>query len=94
LFHIYAGGERQRYVQGLAHVLKPGGRLFLFSFNDDPAWPGGGVSRQELYDAFADGWDIESLELAGGEINPAFEAEFPGKFSNMKMWFAIIRRKE
>ena len=65
LFHIYTGEEQQRYVQGLAHVLKPGGRLFLFSFNDDTSWPGGGVSRQELYDAFADGWDIESLELVG-----------------------------
>jgi SAM-dependent methyltransferase len=41
LFHIYTGEERQCYVQGLSHVLQPGGRLFLFSFNDDPAWPGG-----------------------------------------------------
>ncbi len=94
LFHIYAGDERQRYIQGLAHVLRPGGRLFLFSFNDDPSWPGGGVSRQELYGAFLDGWQIESLDLVGGELNPAFEAEFPGKFANMKMWFAIIRRKQ
>jgi SAM-dependent methyltransferase len=94
LFHIYDGDERKRYVQGLAHVLKPGGRLFLFCFNDDPSWPGGGVSRQALYDAFAGGWQVESLELAGGEVNPAFEAEFPGKLANMKMWFAVIRRKE
>ena len=94
LFHIYAGDDRQRYVQGLAHVLKPGGRLFLFSFNDDPTWPGGGVSRQDLYDAFADGWKIESLELVGGEVNPAFEAELPQKFADKKMWFAIIRRKD
>jgi SAM-dependent methyltransferase len=94
LFHIYAGDDRQRYVQGLAHVLKPGGRLFLFSFNDDPTWPGGGVSRQDLYDAFADGWEIESLELVGGEVKPAFEAEFPQKFADKKMWFAIIRRKD
>jgi len=92
LFHIYAGDERRRYVQGLAHVLKPGGRLFLFSFNDDPSWPGGGVSRQELYDAFADGWEIASLELTDGEVNPAFEAEFPGQFADKKMWFAIINR--
>jgi SAM-dependent methyltransferase len=94
LFHIYDGDERKRYVQGLAHVLKPGGRLFLFCFNDDPSWPGGGVSRQALYDAFAGGWQVESLELAGGEVNPAFEAEFPGKLANMKMWFAVIRRKD
>jgi SAM-dependent methyltransferase len=94
LFHIYAGDERQRYVQGLAHVLKPGGRLFLFCFNDDPSWPGGGVTRRELYDAFADNWDIESLELVGGELNPAFAAEFPEAFADRKMWFSVIRREE
>jgi SAM-dependent methyltransferase len=93
LFHIYAGDERRRYVQGLAHVLRPEGRLFLFSFNDDPAWPGGGVSRQALQEAFSDGWEIESLELAGGEVNPAFEEKFPGQFADRKMWFAIIQRK-
>lgn len=94
LFHVYAGKERHRYVEGLAHVLTPGGRLFLFSFNDDPSWPGGGVSRQELHEAFANGWEIESLELTGGEVNPLFEAEFPNKFGDQKMWFAIIRRKD
>jgi hypothetical protein len=52
------------------------------------------VSRQELYDAFADYWDVESLELVGGEVHPAFAAEFPERFVNMKMWFAIIRRNE
>jgi SAM-dependent methyltransferase len=92
LFHVYDGDDRQRYVEGLAHVLEPGGRLFLFSFNDDPEWPGGGVSRRDMYEAFADGWVIESLELVGGEVNPAFAAEFPDKFANKQMWFAIIRR--
>lgn len=92
LFHVYAGDERTCYVQGLRRVLNPGGRLFLFSFNDDPAWPGGGVRRQDLYDAFAEGWDVEVLELTGCEVNPAFEAEFPGKLTNMKMWFAVVRR--
>ena len=94
LFHIYDGEERQRYVQGLARVTIPGGRLFLFSFADDVSAPGGGVSRQALYDAFADGWDVESLQFAQGELNAAFAAAFPEKFATLKMWFAIIRRKE
>jgi SAM-dependent methyltransferase len=95
LFHIYDGDDRARYVRGLAHVLEPGGRLFLFSFADDALAPGGGVSRHALYEAFADGWEVESLEYAQGEMNPAFvAAEFPEKFSpDTKMWFAIIRRK-
>jgi hypothetical protein len=52
------------------------------------------VSRQALYDAFANDWEVESLELTGGEVNPAFEAKFPEKLANMKMWFAVIRRKD
>lgn len=97
LFHIYpAGKERQQYVRGLKHVLVPTGRLFLFSFRDHPSAPGGGVSKQELHDAFADGWEVESLELSGGETNPVFEAEFPNAFPKDEpmMWFAVIRRTE
>jgi SAM-dependent methyltransferase len=93
LFHIYEGEDRQRYVRGLAHVLQPGGRLYLFSFADGPSAPGGGVSRQDLHDAFADSWEIESLDYAEGEGNPAFVAEFPEAFADTKMWFVIIRRK-
>ena len=97
LFHIYpAGKERQQYVRGLQHVLVPGGLLFLFSFRDHPKAPGGGVSKQELHDAFAEGWEVESVELSEGELNPVFEAEFPNAFPKHEpiMWFAIIRRTE
>ena len=93
LFHIYAGEEQQRYVKGLTHVLKPGGRLFLFAFADSPSAPGGGMSRQQMHDAFADGWEIEALDYAEGEVNPAFAAQFPDAFAGLKMWFAIVRRK-
>ncbi len=94
LFHIYDGDERRRYVAGLAHVLEPGGRLFLFSFADGPHAPGGGVSRAAMAEAFADGWEIESLDYAEGELNPAYDAAtFPEMFSaDVKMWFAVIRR--
>ncbi len=95
LFHIYHGEERRRYVQGLAHVLQPGGRLFLLSFTEEA--PEGGVSRQELYDTFTDGWEevasLESVLLERDELNPAFRAEFPDAYAaGVKMWFAIIRR--
>jgi SAM-dependent methyltransferase len=91
LFHIYGGDERKCYVAGLAHVLRPGGRLYLFSFADGAPVPGGGLSRQQIHDAFADGWEIESLDYANGEMNPAFEA--PQQFADAKMWFAVIRRR-
>ena len=64
LFHVFSDDARRRYVEGLATVLKPGGRLFLMCFSDEepgtqgPRW----VSRKELHDAFAEGWVIESIE--------------------------------
>lgn len=94
LFHVYSGTEQRRYVKGLANVLQPGGRLFLFTFTEEA--PEGGVSRQQLYEIFADGWKIESVELARGEVNPAFTAEFPDAFpaGGPQGWFAIIRRQD
>jgi len=35
LFHVYSDEDRQRYVEGLVTVLKPGGRLFLLCFSDE-----------------------------------------------------------
>jgi cyclopropane fatty-acyl-phospholipid synthase-like methyltransferase len=93
LFHVFSDEHRRRYVQGLAHIVNPGGRLFLLCFSDEEPGTVGPrrVSRQELYDAFADGWEIESIQPVQVEVNPDFkEATFsPG---GPKAWFAIIRR--
>ena len=35
LFHVFDDEDRRRYVEGLASVLKPGGRLFLLCFSDE-----------------------------------------------------------
>src|SRR4051794_34658244 len=35
LFHVFSDEDRARYVAGLAHVIKPGGRLFLLCFSDE-----------------------------------------------------------
>ncbi len=34
LFHVFSDQDRHHYVEGLATVLKPGGRLFLGCFSD------------------------------------------------------------
>src|SRR5262249_52287271 len=74
LFHVFSDEDRRRYVGGLARVVEPGGRLFLMCFSDEEPGTQGPrrVSRQELYDAFADGWEVESVEPARVEVNPAF----------------------
>ena len=33
LFHVFNDEDRRRYVEGLASVLKPGGKLFLICFS-------------------------------------------------------------
>ncbi len=94
LFHIYSGKDRAQYVEGLAHVTNPGGRLFLLSFSDEEAAVEG-VSKEALYEVFAKDWEVESVRMVRGELSPAFTAEFPEKYpdGDPGMWFAIIRRK-
>ncbi len=93
LFHVFSDDHRRRYVEGLKKVVTSGGRIFLMCFSDaEPGTEGPRrVSRQELYDAFAEGWQVESIDPAQFEIN----AEFTGvTFSEggPKAWFAVIRR--
>jgi SAM-dependent methyltransferase len=94
LFHVFSDEDRRRYVKGLAHVTEPGGRLFLLCFSDEePAGEGPRrVSRQELLDAFAEGWQVESLQPTRFAVNPKFTG---ATFSEggPKAWFAIVRRK-
>jgi hypothetical protein len=94
LFHVFSDDDRRSYVRGLTQVVEPGGRLFLMCFSD--AEPGSEgprrVSRQELYDAFADGWEVESVQPVQIEINPEFtEVQFSE--GGPKAWLAVIRRK-
>jgi SAM-dependent methyltransferase len=93
LFHVLSDDDRRQYVQGLAHILEPGGRLFLLCFSDgEPGTEGPRrVSRQELYDTFADGWEVESTEPVQIEVNPEFKG---ATFSEggPKAWFAVVRR--
>ena len=94
LFHVFSDDDRPRYVQGLTHVVEPGGRLFLMCFsNEEPGTEGPRpVSKQELYDAFAQGWEVESVQPVRVEVNPEFK-DIPFSKGGPKAWFAIIRRK-
>jgi SAM-dependent methyltransferase len=94
LFHVFSDDDRRRYVQGLSRVVKPGGRLFLMCFSDEEPGTEGPrrVSRQELDDAFAEGWKIESVQPARCEVHPEF-TEVAFSEGGPKVWFAVIRRE-
>ncbi len=93
LFHVFGDEDRRRYVEGLASVLKPGGRLFLLCFSD--AEPGDQgprrVSRQEIEDAFGEGWVIDSIEPSRYEVRPdPNDSSFHD--GGPKAWFVVARR--
>jgi SAM-dependent methyltransferase len=94
LFHVFSDDDRRRYVGGLARVVEPGGRLFLMCFSDEEPGTEGPrrVSRQELYDAFADGWEVESVQPVQIEVNPEF-TEMKFSAGGPRAWFAVVRRK-
>jgi SAM-dependent methyltransferase len=93
LFHVFSDTDRARYVTGLGSVLISGGRLFLLCFSDaEPGTKGPRrVSRGELEQAFAEGWQIESIKPTLFEIrsDAAAMGFSPG---GPKAWFANISR--
>jgi cyclopropane fatty-acyl-phospholipid synthase-like methyltransferase len=93
LFHVFGDEDRRRYVEGLASVLKPGGRLFLLCFSDaEPGEQGPRrVTKKEIEDAFAGGWVIESVEPTRFEARPDLpDISFsPG---GPRAWFVVVRR--
>jgi cyclopropane fatty-acyl-phospholipid synthase-like methyltransferase len=94
LFHVFSDADRRRYVQGLAAVTQPGARLFLMCFSDqEPGTEGPRrISRRELHEAFANGWEVESVELVPFEVNPDFTGMTFSE-GGPRAWFAVIRRK-
>jgi cyclopropane fatty-acyl-phospholipid synthase-like methyltransferase len=93
LFHVFSDDDRRRYVEGLASVLRPGGRLFLLCFSD--AEPGDQgprrVSRKEIEDAFAQGWVVETVEPSRYEVRPdPNNSSF--RDGGPKAWFVVARR--
>jgi SAM-dependent methyltransferase len=94
LFHVFSDDDRKKYVAGLASVLKPGGRLYLMCFsNEEPGTDGPRrISKQELHEAFASGWEIESIEASRFETRPDLTG-FNFSPGGPKTWFAILRRQ-
>jgi cyclopropane fatty-acyl-phospholipid synthase-like methyltransferase len=93
LFHVFSDQDRRRYVEGLATVLRPGGRLFLMCFSDEEPGEHGPrrVSKKELHDAFAKGWIIESIEPTRAEVRPDLK-DLHFSEGGPNAWFVVVRR--
>ena len=93
LFHVFGDDDRRRYVEGLASVLKPGGRVFLLCFSDaEPGEQGPRrVSRKEIEDAFAEGWVVESIDPSRFEVRPD-PTDIQFSEGGPRAWFVVARR--
>jgi SAM-dependent methyltransferase len=89
LFHVFTDAERARYVAGLTGVTAIGGRLLLLCFSDrqDGDWGPRRVSRAELERAFANGWQVDSIEPARFVM-----ANTPSGIAAAASWFGQFTR--
>jgi cyclopropane fatty-acyl-phospholipid synthase-like methyltransferase len=88
VFHVFNDDDRARYVSSLASVLQAGGTCYLMCFSDrQPGdWGPRRVRRDELTDAFSDGWTIDSITADTFDINPTMGTD------TVQAWLAVIRR--
>ena len=86
LFHVFDDEDRPRYVDSLRRVLEPGGRYFVlcFSEREPEGWGPRRVTQAEIRSAFAQGWEVESIDPADLDVNIRPEP--------VRSWFATIRR--
>jgi cyclopropane fatty-acyl-phospholipid synthase-like methyltransferase len=94
LFHDFSDDDRRRYVEGLASVLKPGGRLFLRCFSDaEPGEQGPRrVTRKEIENAFAQGWVVESVEPSQYEVRSDPD-DISFSEGGPRAWFVVGERE-
>ena len=89
VFHVFDDADRASYVTSLAAVTEPGGTYYMMCFSDSQPgdWGPRRVHREEIEDAFADGWEILSLTPDEFAINPV------GGVTATRAWLAVIRRR-
>jgi SAM-dependent methyltransferase len=89
LFHVFDDADRARYVTSLATVMRPGGSYYMMCFSDSQPgdWGPRRVRREEIEDAFGDGWEIVSLAPDQFTINPVHGNTVA------HAWLAVIRRR-
>jgi SAM-dependent methyltransferase len=89
VFHVFDDGDRARYVTSLAGAVEPGGSYYMMCFSDSQpgAWGPRRVRRDEIEQAFADGWEIVSLTPDAFSVNPVQGV------TSVHAWLAVIRRR-
>jgi cyclopropane fatty-acyl-phospholipid synthase-like methyltransferase len=86
MFHVFDDADRARYVTSLAAVLEPGGSYYMMCFSDRQpgVWGPRRVRRDEIEQAFGDGWQIESITPDEFTVNPIEGT------TSVHAWLAVI----
>ena len=89
VFHVFDDTDRLRYVTSLAAVLEPGGSYYMMCFSERQpgVWGPRRVRREEIEQAFGDGWEIASLTRDEFSINPNQGTDVA------QAWLAVVRRR-
>ena len=93
LFHVFNDEDRRRYVEGLATVLKPGGRLFLLCFSDEEPGTQGPrrVSRKEIARRLRRGLEHRVHRAVRYEVRPDLK-DFTFSEGGPKAWFVVVKK--
>ena len=88
LFHVFDDQGRAQHVTSLASVTPSGGLCYLLCFSDRQPGDMGPrrVSKEELSQAFSDGWTVTDIAAETFAINRGSSA------ATAQAWLATIRR--
>jgi cyclopropane fatty-acyl-phospholipid synthase-like methyltransferase len=89
VFHVFDDADRAGYVTSLAAVLEPGGSYYMMCFSDRQpgVWGPRRVRRDEIEQAFGDGWEIASITPDEFSVNPVEGT------TSVQAWLAVIHRR-
>ncbi len=65
-YHSLTAEGQKRYAQGLQRWVKPGGLYMLYAWQPEPGQTGGGISREAVVAAFAEGFTLSGYEQGQG----------------------------
>jgi ubiquinone/menaquinone biosynthesis C-methylase UbiE len=70
LLHNFSDEERTLFVESLKSVLRPGGKYFLHCFSEQLPHGAGprGITTEEIYATFGEGWQVNSIRPTHFEL--------------------------
>ena len=93
IFHCFSNEDRQRYIENLKYLIKPGGLYIQLVFNEKEIQPcrPRRIKKSDLNQLFssANGWTIESIE------DSIYESRLDGPVGNdVRSYLSLIRRND